>query len=147
MTEAVFGPFILADEIERFAPGMGESLRRAETLVKTDRLRVVLVTMQAGARMHDHTAPGPITIQALQGRIRVSVSDDVHEMSAGTMIAIEPNIVHAVEAVEDGAFLLTISSPPHASEEDQLPDHAQYLHSPARVETANDESPPRPWSG
>ncbi len=144
MTVAVFGPFILADEIERFAPGMGESLRRAETLVKTDRLRVVLVTMKQGATLHDHTAPGPITIQALQGRIRVSVNDDVHEMASGTMIAIEANTIHAVEAVEDGAFLLTISWPPRATEDDHQPHHAQYLHSPARPEAEEDQPQSRP---
>ncbi len=145
MTDTVIGPFVLTDEIERFVPGPGESHRRAETLVKTDRLRVVLITMRAGATLHDHTAPGPITIQALQGRIRVSVNDDVHEMASGTMIAIEANMIHAVEAVEDGAFLLTISWPPHVTENDQQPHHAQHLRVPARVEAEDDQFPPRPY--
>lgn len=112
MSDAILGTFILADEIERFTPGPSEAGRRAETLVKTDRLRVVLVTMRTGARLHDHTAPGPITIQALRGRFDVTIGDGTSDVSAGSLVAIEANVVHAVQAVEDGAFLLTISWPP-----------------------------------
>ena len=52
------GAFTLAEEIERFQPGEAGSGRRAETLIKTDRLRVVLVTMRTGASLQEHTAPG-----------------------------------------------------------------------------------------
>jgi quercetin dioxygenase-like cupin family protein len=106
--QEILGAFDLAAEIERFPPGEGASGRRAETLVKTDRLRLVLVTMRAGAMLEEHTAPGPITIQALRGRFAVSVADREHDLGEGGLIAVEAGVRHAVRAVEAGAFLLTI---------------------------------------
>jgi quercetin dioxygenase-like cupin family protein len=112
MTDTIFGAglgqFVLADEIERFAPGPGASGRRAEILVKRDGLRVVLITMRAGAALQEHTAPGPITLQALRGRFRVSVERTEGELAAGVLITIAAGVPHAVRAVDDGAFLLTI---------------------------------------
>lgn len=108
MTQGVMGTFDLADEIERFKPEDNAAGRRAETLVKSEGLRVVLVTMRAGARLHEHTAPGPITVHTLQGRLRVTVETDEHELRVGGIVAIASGIRHAVHALEDGAFLLTI---------------------------------------
>jgi len=104
----VLGRFSLDEEIARFAPAPNQSGRRAETLIKTDGLRVVLVTMHAGIMLHDHVAPGPITIQALRGRFAIRVNGEEHELPAGELIAIETGVRHAVEAREEGAFLLTI---------------------------------------
>jgi quercetin dioxygenase-like cupin family protein len=104
----ILGAFDLPAEIDRFAPGKSASGRRAETLVKTDRLRLVLVTMRAGAKLEEHTAPGPITIQALRGRIAVSVAGQEHDLGEGGVIAIEAGVRHAVRAIDAGAFLLTI---------------------------------------
>lgn len=112
MIEQLPGTFVLAEEIDRFHPGTALSGRRAETLIKTDRFRVVLITMLEGATLHDHSAPGPITIQAIRGHLSVTSEGMTYDLPTGTLIAIGPDIVHAVHAVEDGAFLLTISWPP-----------------------------------
>ncbi len=112
MIEQLPATFALAEEIDRFHPGTALSGRRAETLVKTDRLRVVLITMLPGTTMDDHSAPGPITIQTIRGRFSVTSDRVTYDLPTGSLIAIGPDVVHAVHAVEDGAFLLTISWPP-----------------------------------
>jgi quercetin dioxygenase-like cupin family protein len=117
----VLGKFDLAAEIERFRPGEGASGRRAETLVKTDRLRLVLVTMRTGAALEEHTAPGPITIQTLRGRFVVTAEGRDHELGEGGLIALEAGVHHAVRAVEDGAFLLTIRWQSREGERSPLP--------------------------
>jgi quercetin dioxygenase-like cupin family protein len=117
----VLGTFDLAAEIERFQPGEGASGRRAETLIKNDRLRLVLVTMRAGAMLDEHTAPGPITIQALRGRFVVTAGDRDHTLDEGGLIAIGAGVRHAVRAVDGGAFLLTISWNSKGGEHAQLP--------------------------
>ena len=109
MADTILGKFRLHDEIARLTPGDSKSGRRADILIKTDRLRVVLVTMRAGAELQEHSAPGPITIQALLGRFSVSVNDDEHDLAHGGLISIQTDVPHSVRAVEDGAFLLTIS--------------------------------------
>ncbi len=121
--EAVLAVFDLDQEIDRFLPSGGHSGRRAEILVKADRLRVVLVTMNAGVELHEHTAPGPITIQTLRGRMAVMLGSGEVMLDTGAMIALAEGAPHSVRAVEDGAFLLTIGYPSAraAAADDQLP--------------------------
>lgn len=110
-SHAILGSYDLDAEIERFIPDpTGTSGRRAETLIKHDGLRVVLITMRAGASLQEHSAPGPITIHCLRGRIAVSVGDVEHELGPLGLISLGPGERHAVMAREDGAFLLTIGS-------------------------------------
>lgn len=121
MSTAELGTFDLTDEARHFRPDFtGEAGRRAETLIKTDRLRVVLVTMREGSVLHDHTAPGPITVQALRGHFHVHVDGEQRDVPAGTLTAIAANTVHAVHAINGGAFLLTIGWPPSAEIGDQV---------------------------
>ena len=111
MADGILGLVMLPEEIERFAPGETRAGRRAETLIKTDQLRVVLVTMLAGSHLQEHTAPGPITIQALEGRFAVSVGSGEQDLPAGGLISIASGVRHSVRSIESGAFLLTIAWP------------------------------------
>jgi quercetin dioxygenase-like cupin family protein len=111
VSTTVYGPASLAAEIERFQPGDAAAGRRAETLVKTDDLRVVLVTMRRGAALQEHTAPGTITIQTLRGDMTVDVEGTPHEVVTGHVIALAAGARHTVHARSDGAFLLTIAWP------------------------------------
>ncbi len=111
MDAQTLGRFDLTKEIDRFPPGDASVGRRAETLVKSARLRVVLVTMHRGAELREHTAPGPITIHALRGRFSVEVGSEAYDLPAGSLIAVVAAARHAVRALDDGAFLLTIAWP------------------------------------
>lgn len=115
MTESILGRYDLGAEITRLSPGGNAAGRRAETLIKGDRFRVVLITMRAGAHLQEHTAPGPITIQALRGDFAVTVGDEESALPAGSLISLAAGIEHAVRAVSDGAFLLTIGWDPNWS--------------------------------
>lgn len=114
MPNTLLGAFTLVDEIERFRPGDTEAGRRAETLIKADGLRVVLVTMLKGITLHEHTAPGPITIHAIQGRFVVTFENQERELGPGELISLATGASHAVNTIEDGAFLLTIGWGPTA---------------------------------
>jgi quercetin dioxygenase-like cupin family protein len=102
-----FKQFDLTAEIERYSPEI-PSGRRSETLIKTPGLRVVLVTMRVGTELHEHVAPGPITIQPIQGRFALILEDGEREAAPGTLLTLGGETRHAVRAIEDGAFLLTI---------------------------------------
>ena len=89
-----------------------ESGRSSETLVKYDEFRIVLVRMKPGSYMSHHRAEGPISIQAIQGRIRVHLPEDrVEELEPGDLLTLDRCLEHDVEAVEESAFLLTIAWP------------------------------------
>jgi len=108
MSDALLGTFNIDEEIERFRPGDSVAGRRAETLIKTDGLRVILVTMRTGISLHEHSAQGPITIHALQGRFNVTFDDQDRVIGPGDLLSLASGVRHAVNALADGAFLLTI---------------------------------------
>jgi quercetin dioxygenase-like cupin family protein len=83
--------------------------RRSEILVKTDDLRVLLVTMRAGAELAEHSAPGTITIQGLEGELIVVADGGEQDLPAGSIVALAEGVRHTVRAQTDGAFLLTIA--------------------------------------
>ena len=117
MNNRLLGVFNIEDEIERFRPGDTEAGRRAETLIKSDGLRVVLVTMLVGFALHEHTAPGPITIHAIRGRFVVTFEDQEREIGPGELVSLATGVRHAVRTVEDGTFLLTIGWGPTVGKE------------------------------
>lgn len=108
MTDDLLGMFNIEHEIEQYLPTDTEAGRRAETLIKTDGLRVVQVTMLTGITLHEHTAPGPITIHAIRGRFVVTFENEERELGSGELLSLASGVRHAVRTIEDGAFLLTI---------------------------------------
>ncbi len=83
----------------------------ARTLAKYPDLRVVLVAMQPQSRLHEHRTAARITIQVLAGRLRVRVGEQTVELSFGELLVIDRSLSHEVEALDESAFLLTLSWP------------------------------------
>jgi quercetin dioxygenase-like cupin family protein len=83
----------------------------AKTLFKKHDLRVVLITMENAAKMKEHHADGTISVHVLKGQIRFSVHGKPHDLKSGNLLTLSASIKHEVEALEDSAFLLTISWP------------------------------------
>ncbi len=83
----------------------------AKTLVKERDFRVVAVAIKAGGRMQQHHAPGRISIQTLDGQIRIHLPDQTVDLAAGQLLTLGPGIVHDVEGIRESTFLLTIAWP------------------------------------
>jgi len=84
--------------------------RNAMTLVKQPIFRVVLVALQAGAEIGAHETDGPIIIQAIEGRLTISVDENEFALGAGQVLILREGLRHAIQAREDSAFLLTLAS-------------------------------------
>jgi quercetin dioxygenase-like cupin family protein len=106
--------FDLATEIEHlrledsWQRGTGRSSR---TLVKQPDFRIVLVAMKSATEMKEHRTDGRISIHTILGHLRLKLPSQAVEVRAGHLLALDPCIVHDVEALEDSVFLLTISWP------------------------------------
>jgi quercetin dioxygenase-like cupin family protein len=102
--------FNLREVISQFPPDPESAARhRAEILVKSDTLRVVLVTALSGGRLHDHSSPGPITIHVIEGSFAMTIDGQRQVVSADEVVIMEPGVNHEIECVDDGSFLLTIA--------------------------------------
>ncbi len=111
--------FDLAAEVERLQTeeSWRQGTRNAKTLVKEPDLRIVLIVMRQGGRMEEHRAPGRLSIQALAGRLRLHAQDQTIDLPAGHVLALDPDVAHDVEALDESAFLLTIAWPARASQQ------------------------------
>jgi quercetin dioxygenase-like cupin family protein len=104
--------FDLAEEVRRLeAEQPWQAKHTANTIVKYPDLRVVLVALQAGTRLEEHQAAGTISIQVLSGTIRVQASDRAFELQNGQLLTLQNGLRHAVEAVANSVFLLTLAWP------------------------------------
>lgn len=113
--QKIYGRANLPGVIAGFPPDPDSDARhRANLLIKTDAIRVVLVTMLEGGEMHEHSAPGPITVQVLTGSIDFSVEGESNVMVEGDLISLAHGVRHAVRGIKDGAFLLTIGALTHS---------------------------------
>ncbi len=81
----------------------------AKTLFKSSDFRVVLICMEPAAKMKEHHTDGTISVQVLVGAIRFIVQGETQDLRAGNLLTLAPSVPHAVEAVGDCAFLLTIA--------------------------------------
>jgi quercetin dioxygenase-like cupin family protein len=93
----------------RDEPAYERNGRNGVTLVKTPGLRVVLEALRAGSELAEHQAPGPITVQVLEGEVRFHTGEDTFRLRQGEVLALPASRRHAVEAVRDSAFLITIA--------------------------------------
>ena len=102
--------FNLAAETERLR-GEEHWLKDGRISVKYSDFRIVLILMMAGMLMQEHKADARITIQGLSGRLMVQLPEKTVELSSGDLLVLEKCLPHDVRAIEDSAFLLSISWP------------------------------------
>jgi quercetin dioxygenase-like cupin family protein len=109
------------DQLHRDESWLRPTGRSSKTLVKHKDLRVVLIAMKEGTRMQEHTAAARISVHTLSGHIRLHLPDQVVDLPAGHLLALEQSMPHDVEAVENSALLLTLSWPPEAETRKRKP--------------------------
>lgn len=92
---------------------LGAALAQAKTttLIKTKNLEVIRLVLPRGKHLPRHEAPAEVTIQCLEGRIRMDLSGRVVELSAGDLLYLDEKAPHDVQALEDSTVLATLRLP------------------------------------
>jgi quercetin dioxygenase-like cupin family protein len=85
--------------------------RNAKTMVKHPDFRIVLTALKANARLEEHQTVGRISVQTIAGHLRLRVGENIVDLPQGRLVVLDTALPHAVEALEDSAFLLTIVFP------------------------------------
>jgi quercetin dioxygenase-like cupin family protein len=83
----------------------------SKTLFKKKDIRVVLICMEAAARIEEHHADGTSSVQVLKGAIRYQTQGKIYNLQTGSLLTLGASIKHEVDAVVESGFLLTISWP------------------------------------
>lgn len=87
----------------------------ARTVVRAQDLRVVLIVMQPGARIPEHTASATAAIQVVAGHVRLRLprlarqhEDRFEELAPGRLLVIDAGLSHTVEAIDEVTFVITL---------------------------------------
>ena len=82
--------------------------RASLTLAHGDEMTLVLVALKAGTTLEEHPAPAAATVITLSGSIIFTTSDEKITLEQGEAVAFTADLLHAVYASEDSAFLIVI---------------------------------------
>ena len=82
--------------------------RASLTLAHGDEMTVVLVALKAGNTLEEHSAPAAATVITLSGNIIFTTSAEKITLEQGEAVSFTADILHAVHASEDSAFLIVI---------------------------------------
>jgi quercetin dioxygenase-like cupin family protein len=77
------------------------------SLVKDEALNILLMLLKRGAWLNEHRTRGAIALQVLAGSIRFSAGAKQTLVTSGNMIALDRDVPHSLESLEESAVLLT----------------------------------------
>ncbi len=89
--------------------------RNSKTLVKQPDFRIVLIALQKGGHLEEHSADARISIHTLSGHVKLQLPEQTVDLPDGHLLVLDRALEHDLEALEESAILLTISWP-HAAE-------------------------------
>ncbi len=87
-----------------------KSDRNGITIFKTGNVTVVLTALHKDAEVIDTAVDGIMTVQVIEGAVRISTSEGDTELKEKEMVAFHPNTTHSVKATMESVLLITNSS-------------------------------------
>lgn len=85
------------------------------TLSETGSARLILITFRAGQALPEHQAGSEVCVQALRGRLRLSVGASSTELIAGRLAQLEAQTPYRLHALTDAVALLSLMPSPGES--------------------------------
>lgn len=105
--DAAAAKVVSLSEETKFAPNGIVS----RTLLRTERMRVVLFGFAEGQELTEHTSTQNAVAHILSGECEFSLAGKPHNVKAGDLIYMPPNLPHALKAKTQFSMLLTLSKP------------------------------------
>ncbi|PNY81632.1 cupin domain-containing protein [Deinococcus koreensis] len=85
--------------------------RDSLTLVRDADFTLLLMVLVTGQGLPEHTAPGPISVLVLDGRVAFSSQGQRLELGPHGLVTLPARVPHEVVALENSAILITIAVP------------------------------------
>ena len=107
--------------IDHLAPGnvadirpLGPRLKdtASTALFKSPELEVMRLVLRAGQGIPEHSAPGDMTVQCLEGVAQLRMRERTLTVQEGHLARLARGTPYAIHAKDDCSLLVTISMPP-----------------------------------
>lgn len=89
---------------------LGAGLLDAVTtsLLKTRALQLMRLVLPAGQALPEHSVPGAITVQCLEGETVLTMPTRTCTLSTGQLVVLDGGEPHALKATTDSTLLVTL---------------------------------------
>lgn len=77
-------------------------------LITNDFTKEIRIVFRAGQSMKAHKTSFPITVMIVSGEIDFGVGEERYTLSAGDVVALEGNVTHDLNALEDSIVRLSL---------------------------------------
>ncbi len=111
---------LTSGQAARLPLGTALAAAKTTTLVKTAELEVIRLVVPAGKTIPSHKAPGPITVQCLEGQVEFTSPGKTQSLAPGMFLYLEAAAPHALEGIEDASVLVTIVLPKDGAQQKPL---------------------------
>jgi quercetin dioxygenase-like cupin family protein len=85
-----------------------KSDHNAITVYKTEGMSIVLMVMHANTEIPPHNAEGAMSLQMLDGSIRLNSEEKGVDLNKGQIAALHQGLLYSILAIEESTLLLTI---------------------------------------
>ena len=82
---------------------------RQRPLYQHGPVNVTLMQFEQGAYIAPHAVVGVVMAHVLEGRLQITIGDQVHDLRSGEVLVMDPDVEHDVRAIEASRMLRTIS--------------------------------------
>ncbi|NUM53779.1 MAG: cupin domain-containing protein [Candidatus Hydrogenedentes bacterium] len=99
--------YALTNDVRNAITYQSESIV-SKTVFAGEHAKVVVMALDAGQELSEHTAAMPAAIHVLEGEAEVTLGSDLHRLKAGAWVHMDANLRHAVRAIAPTTLLLTL---------------------------------------
>ncbi len=82
--------------------------RTSQVALSADGVRVVVFAFDTDAELTEHSAPGPIVVQALDGHLTFTAEGITKHLRPGGILHLDARIPHSVRALEPSRMMLML---------------------------------------
>lgn len=100
-------PFIMQLKSEE---AWNKNDRNGITIFKTGNVTVVLSALHENAEVLDTSVDGIVTVQVIEGSVRISTSEGDMDLKEKEMVCFHPNTNHSIRATTESVIMITNSS-------------------------------------
>jgi len=95
-----------AEQLKAKLPG---NRRQTKSLARESGVSIIMMAMEAGDVVEEHSAPGIVTIQLVDGHAILVADGETIDLWPGELLVFQPGLVHNLRAEEQSVVVLTIT--------------------------------------
>jgi quercetin dioxygenase-like cupin family protein len=99
----------LEEAADRLLAKLAGHRRQSENLAREAGVSVVMMAMEAGNAIKEHSAKGAVSVQLLRGHAVLTAQSKSYELRPGQLVLFQPEVRHDLHAEEQSIVVLTVS--------------------------------------